>query len=271
MSVQNRSASRLRIDVCTASNEVPKYADCAPWFIRFWHSAAATARHDYLPVVVDVRPLDDSQGVQVSWPEQSIRIEEPGLSTAFTAQCVRLLAPAMMRGDLVVISDVDMFPLTSRVFDLAVNRMNESGADLCVVRDVLGRGQFPMCYIIASPRTWQRLFPDPMDQALRKWWQSVRETGYEGHNGPNWCFDQLTLYATITAAESAGALKVLRLKDHMTGHRRLDRIKHAPRLGRFMRWLVHRGAFTDYHTHFPVEAHRSYFEGLLEAIDSRTE
>lgn len=260
-------APRAHVIICTAVNEVANYASCAPWFQRFWAAMQISARHRYKPTVVQVSPRSEG-GLEVRWDDGVVPVPETAMQSAFAAQCVRLLVPGQLDADYVAISDIDMLPLSARIFDLAVDRVREAGADVCVIRDVLGKGQIAMCYVLATPKAWRRLFPEQVDAGLIAWWRMIRGT-YGGHGGVNWCFDQEILYQRVTQLEATGELRVIRLRDHATGHRRLDRIKHAPRLGRVMRWLVARGSYTDYHVHFPVEQHHDFLEDLLEVLSSR--
>jgi len=84
-----------------------------------------------------------------------------GVHTAFQAQCIRLLYPALLETEgAVVISDADMVPVSRRYFRRAVERIPED--HFVAFRDVtLASGEIPICYNAALPQTWRGVFASP--------------------------------------------------------------------------------------------------------------
>src|SRR5207253_2513000 len=81
-----------------------------------------------------------------------------GLHTAFQAQCIRLLYPALVETTgAVLISDIDLFPLNPRYFHDPVARLDERF--FVTYRDGrLARREVAMAFNAALPSTWGELF-----------------------------------------------------------------------------------------------------------------
>jgi len=201
-----------------ASNLNPSYVDLWPQAKRAWSELAGLE-----PVLVLVAEPD-------AVPDQfradpAVRVFEaiPGLHTAFQAQCIRLLFPALLDGEGVVVSDIDMIPLGRRYLSRPLEHIRES--HFLSYRDVLlGLGEIPICYNAARPGTWGDVFGvrhlDDVRARLVEWADGVR---YEGvHGGEGWTTDQLVLHRTLLERGRRGR-DVWILDDYYTGFRRLER------------------------------------------------
>jgi hypothetical protein len=187
----------------------------------------------------------------------------------FVAQNVRNFFPAIADFDIIVTSDVDMFPLTSRVIDFALKAVLADGRNFVVARDVLPRGQFPICYSVGTVNVWRALHPardrSEIQRALENLFADrITGGGYNGaRGGRGWFVDQEHLYRLVEREAAAGSLKAVGFSDTETRHRRLDRDSHDGLLRWRLLVLVALGKFTDYHAHHPVSKNKFFVLALL--------
>ena len=257
----------------TAVNLEERYLSCVPHFIDFWLTLTSH-RSDIsfepkVIVVADKMPIELL--AYAKWCELHEGSNET--SSVFTSQFIRILKPSLETSDFVITTDVDMFPLTARVFLYAISEC-DSGTEVVICRDVLAQGQYPICYTMASPSTWSRVnnvcSVEDIDNKLTEAFKVTSSIGdYQGiHGGNGWFVDQETLFAEVVAFEMQGG-SVKKLNDHETGHRRLDRLWHPFPINWMLLPFVFFGFFSDYHVHHPVSANRIYIRTLFKVIKFR--
>lgn len=249
--------------VLVASDLNPSYARLWPLARRAWAELA-----ELEPILVLVAGRDDVP--RELRDDKAVRIFEPvaGLHTAFQAQCIRLLYPALIEtGGAVVVSDVDLVPLTDRYLARPARLIR---ADHFVAyRDVLlSLGEIPVCYNAGRPGTWASIFGvrdlDDVEEKLTAWARDVPYAGARGGDG--WTTDQRVLYRILTErGRSSGDVWIL--DDHYTGFRRLERasLEKWGRISDHALASLAAGRFTDFHL-LPPE---SSLAGLNEqAVDA---
>lgn len=236
----------LRVSLAlTASDLTPGYLDFWPLARRAWCDLIGV---DALLVVVAARAEAPAELLA----DPSVTFFEPieGLHSAFQAQCIRLLYPALLsdqRG--VITTDVDMLPLNPDYFHRPPARV--LSADFVAYRDVLlPFGQVPICYNAAAPATWSELFDvrslDDIRTRLASWGHGVAYAGTRG--GAGWDTDQETLHEKLLAW-GAETRRVWILQDRATGFRRLERaeLRKPGRLDAIQARHLRRNRYTDYH------------------------
>jgi hypothetical protein len=205
---------------------------------------------DLEPLLVLVARPDDVPAALQRDPAVAVVEPVPSLHTAFLAQCVRLLYPALVETDGgIVVADVDMAPLSHRYFARPASQV---GADeFLAYRNVtLDLGEIPICYNAARPSTWSAVFGvrslDDVRRRLEEWGRGI---AYDGtHGGAGWTTDQEILYRTLLE-RGRRARDVWILDDAYTGFRRLERtyLEKWGSLPPHTRASVARGGFTDFH------------------------
>lgn len=180
-----------------------------------------------------------------------------GIHTAFQAQCIRLLIPALLpeENGSVLISDIDMIPLNNCYFTTNIAKL---GDDAFVVyrSDALPEyQQFAICYNAALPSTWSELFGGIRSErdvrnTLGQWWS--RWSQYDGQPGSSgWYADQIILFERAMAWRNLGDRdRLVLLHDAQTGFNRLDRSLGENALGRLARKVrrdICTGRYSDYH------------------------
>ena len=227
-----------------ASDLNPLYLDFWPLVRRAWSEVTGLEA-----VLVLIARTDDVPEHLQGDPAVVVFEPLPGVHTAFQAQCIRLLYPALVEGDGVITSDADMVPMNRRYFWRPVSRIADD--HFVSYRDVyLASREITMCYNAAAPRTWGAVFgvstADDVRDMLATWAEAVEYAGH--HGGAGWLTDQQLLYRTLVDYGSRSG-KVWILDDHFTGYRRLERalLLRQGNLEPRDRRLIARGAYSDFH------------------------
>lgn len=215
----SRAAALRLTHVLLASDLHPSYIGLWPIAKRAW--AGIAGLHPVLVLVADPaavpHELREDPNVRVFEPEQ-------GLHTAFQAQCIRLLYPALMdTAEAIVTSDIDMVPMNARYFHHPLMRIDQTHF-VCYRDALLEVEELPICYNAALPETWSSIFGvegiDDVRARLREWGADVQYAGT--HGGEGWTTDQRRLYR-ILLDRGRREDDVWILDDDFTGHRRLER------------------------------------------------
>jgi hypothetical protein len=235
--------------VVVACDLNPGYVDSWPLIRRAWPEIAGIE-----PVLVLVAAEEDAPPELLSDPQVVRFTPIEGLHTAFQAQCIRLLYPALLEvGAGVLISDMELVPLDPSYFHAPAATLDERF--FVAYRDVLlPRGELAIAYNAARPETWAEVFSirgeDDVRARLSEW---AAGTPYDGsRGGSGWYTDQLVLHETALAwGKQTGRLWLL--DDDYTGHRRLDRIdmEREGVLTPAMRRGLLRRAYADFHCLVP--------------------
>ena len=262
--------NQLQVIALTAVNLNQKYLACVPTFIDFWLELNRTQNAvEYIPkVVVVAKTLPKELERYSSWCE--LREEPSSVSSIFVSQVVRILQPSLEVADFVLTTDVDMLPLSDAVYEKALESITE-GAEFVVCRDVLKKGQYPICYNIASPSAWRRLNNVLSEQMLvgvlsKRFKQLDSYSGERGGRG--WFKDQEFLYDMVSDFESKGGV-VTKLGDGLSKHRRFDRLFTPFPLNWIALVALIFGSFTDYHVHHPIRKYSRFIRAVKCALRIR--
>jgi hypothetical protein len=253
----------VEVTALTAVNGNPKYLACVPAFIEFWLALnESNSLVQYSPKVLLVGDsLPQSLEAYSNWCEI---FEEPeGVPSALVSQVVRILQPSLENSDYVITTDVDMLPLSDRVFKRGFEILDSEGGFL-ICRDVLSRGQYPICYNIASPGVWKQLNFVSSVRDIRGFMtdEFSGATSYSGsRGGAGWFLDQELLYKLVSNFEKSGG-KVTRLQDRDSKHKRFDRAFSPFPLNWVALPLLFALKFTDYHVHHPIRKYSRYLRAL---------
>ncbi len=148
----------VAVDGGTIRKTKSRYRDYWPMVREAW------ARFNIQPVCIYVG--DD---IPHDWKyQEDVMLFKPiaGVSTVFTAQCIRLLAPAMLPDDgQVVISDMDIVPMCESFF-----RARTADATSDTITHLLPSlqeyGMLPMGYVSGTPEAWRKMMKMPEGRGL---------------------------------------------------------------------------------------------------------
>lgn len=244
-SVSGRALKLELTHALIASDLNPQYLDFWQLVRRAWAEIAGLEA-----VLVLIAPPEDLPEHLSGDAAVHVFKPLPGVHTAFQAQCIRLLYPALLEGaGGVVTSDADMVPMNRRYFHRPASHV---AADQFVAyRDVyLPSHEVTMCYNAALPGTWGDAFDvatiDDVRSRLAEWAAAVEYAGH--HGGAGWLTDQQLLYRTVTGF-GRRTRRVWIVDDHYTGYRRLERavLLRQGELTPRDRRLILKGAYSDFH------------------------
>jgi hypothetical protein len=251
-----RRRQRLELTrALVASDLNPHYLGFWPLVRRAWAEIAGLEA-----VLVLVAPENEVPRHLRGDPAVHVFEPLPDVHTAFQAQCIRLLYPALLADadGAVITSDADMAPMNRRYFHRPASHV--SADHFVAYRDILlGGGEIPICYNAARPATWARIFavtsPDDVRARLAEWWTTAEYAGV--HGGSGWGTDQVLLYRAVVEHARSGR-DVWILDDHYTGFRRLDRpvLRRRGGLTQHDRRLISRRGFSDFHCVGPYSEFR---------------
>jgi hypothetical protein len=262
----------MQITALTATNLNPKYLSCAIHFVKFWLAQGSSQNNQYTPLVIVV--AQDFPDELISIRDYCVVFNPPrGLSDVFTSQFVRSLYAPLIKSDLVLTTDVDMFPLSLNVFKHVLQSSTKPLSTFHVCRDVLPDGQYAICYNLAAPDVWSEVTGvktiDDVSMVLRREFSdaSERNSGYsEDHGAAGWYSDQEFLYRIVELFEQKSKGKVLRFNDQATRHSRLDRASASFPMKWFLLLRVLFNSLTDYHVHHPVVDNKRYILAVYLAV-----
>jgi hypothetical protein len=256
----------LKIEDITATDIESEYVECVPFFLKFWLELASVTQHSVIPRII---VIGESLPSELEPYSEYCEVFESDLPPGFVAQNIRCLMAGISNADVVITSDVDMVPLNFRVFDRAL-ALADPNDEFVICRDVLPKGQYPICYNLAAPKVWQKVFNanstkqvevQIMEMALRA---QVSDDLNEKVKRFDWFSDQRDLYLRVEKYSSEGH-QVKKFIDSTTGHRRLDRTSHRQPIGWLMTPLVLFGSFTDYHIHRPLRKNKLFINCVFWA------
>ena len=254
------------VEVLSASDLNPKYLNCVEFYISSWLSIPTHKQVKFIPKVLLI--ADSIPDYLIHYSEYLQLIDADQLNSAYVSQTSRIIEGRNSRADFVMTSDIDMLPMSVEFETNIVLSDIQTNETFYILRDVLEPGQYPICYNLAKPTTWNLLLADygdyvPTSTILR---QILNEFGgpaaYSGiHGGAGWTIDQQKSWSVIQRTQSGFFVKSF--TDRETSHRRLDRAHHRGIIKWLVLPLVFLGFFHDYHVHHPVEKHKNYIRILL--------
>ena len=232
--------------ILTASDLNPLYSEFIPNFIKAWNILFPDV--DVIVVLIANEVPDNLKEYS-----KNIRLFKPvpNVHTAFQAQCIRLLYPRCIeRDEGVLITDMDMLPMNRSYYVDSIQ--NISNDTFVTYRDVCLPTEIAMCYNIATPTIWRKVFGESSTESLLQSWHA--STVYDGnHGGKGWGTDQQIL---LKKFNSWSGPKVT-LNDSITKFNRLDRYAHIFNDKKKLEHLVKSSYYSDYHCWRP---HSQYKE-----------
>jgi hypothetical protein len=248
--------------VLLASDINPRYLECWELAQRAWPVIGGIE-----PVLVVVADADDLPAELLD--DERVRRFTPlaGLHTAFQAQCIRLVYPALIDAPgAVLIADMELMPLDYRYFHQPVAGLDSSF--FVSYRDVhLPRGEVAIPYNAATPQTWAEVFGvdglDDVARRLRDWGGGVDYDGTRGGRG--WYTDQILLHDVLLPwGATSGRLWLL--DDQFTRYHRLERedIEVAGGLTPAIRRGILGKRYTDFNCLLPHSRFREINEEVVE-------
>jgi hypothetical protein len=236
--------------VLTACDLNPLYLDFIPIFIKAWKTL-------FPEINVFIILISDTLLEELNDYSENIKLVSPieNMHTAFQAQCIRLLYPqTLQQDDGVLITDMDMLPMNRFYYEDAIK--NISSDTFISYRDVLLPHELPICYNIATPQVWKKMF---QNETLEKWYTRANYDG--NHGGSGWNIDQLVL---IEKYNKYAGKKII-LNDKMTRFNRLDRSGFNFNDTNLQTNIIS-GYYSDYHCLRPYSQYKQINDKIVDYL-----
>ena len=137
-------------NVLVSTNMNPLYYKFIPIFIKAWNKLFPNVK---VTIVVVAKELVD----ELLPYKDNIVLFPPieNMNTAFIAQNIRLLYPALMDAEGgILITDMDILPMNRRYYTESISSFVASKFITYRPRSVVGKGEIAMCYNIATKDVW---------------------------------------------------------------------------------------------------------------------
>ena len=255
----------MKIDfVLTACNLNNHYLSLYPYVVRIWKEKFNLDCHlvlisdeipDFLKIYADkiilFKPID-------------------GINTIFIAQVIRILYPCLYDNKNILITDVDIFPISYKYFIGQIENFPDNNNIFVSYRDsYLKQNMLSICYNLANSGTWQDIFNikniDDITKKIKDWY----DPKYDGKkNCPGWFTDQKNLYQYVMLWKVNNPQKLIILKDNNTKFNRLDKRQRKYIVSNFSKVLedIKNGVYSDYHSIKPYTKFRNLTIQLTDTI-----
>lgn len=194
--------------VLTAVNDNIMYWRFIPLFIKVW-------KLFFPDVLIVIVFIGEELPVELLAYSKHIRLFKPlfpHISTAYTAQIIRLVYPALLKVDgAVLITDMDMLPMNQSYYTKGLEDQPDNSFILYHQEDieVPPYKEYFICYVAARPEVWAEVFNITDEISIHNFLLMNYNNQYEDrHNGVGWGTDQQVLYRVANNLPSTIKLKL---------------------------------------------------------------
>lgn len=192
----------------------------------------------------------------------------PNIHTAFIAQVIRILYPCMYRDKNVLITDVDIFPISYQYFIKSVEKISDNSF-ISYRNAYQSNNMIAICYNLANASTWREIFGMDCQQEIIKTIINWYQPQYDGtKNCIGWFTDQKKLYEYISIWKQRNNDRHVILDDKNMGFSRLDKRKRnyiLCNLEKVKNDICH-GLYTDFHCIKPYHKYKKQIEEIIDTI-----
>lgn len=236
----------MKLDcIITAVNENLLYLDFIPIFIKTWNKL-------YPDVDVKIILIAENIPEKFLLYKKNLIIFKPinNISTAFIAQYIRILYPAILNyKNGVMITDIDMMPMNKDYFTQNIEQYDNN--KWINLRDKKSDDMIHITYQVALPCIWSEVFDvkniNDINRILINKYKIIKYNEGQFDNG--WFTDQLDLYKYVMAWNKK-TLNYIYLCDDNTGFNRLDRGFNINDTNIIKK--INLGNYSDYHCYRPM-------------------
>jgi len=232
--------------------------DLNPRYINFWplvHRAWANIVGIRIILILIANEIPDN----IEYKDDIILFPPiPNIHTAFQAQCIRILYPALLTNitnDGIIITDMDMIPMSHKFF---CNNIAPYDNDNFIT--FFGpENELYICYNVATPTIWNDIFQvntlKNLCDILISWNNSAHYSGH--HGGFGWFTDQIKLCEYVKNWKKLHPTKFIKINKIPS---RLDRSNNIPDINKID---VNRiKLYHDFHMNYPYDKYKNYLEEI---------
>lgn len=230
----------MKIDVClTATDTKSNYIKHIPTFIHTWK------RLNIIPHILLIHThIPDEYKKYSEYITLFNHLDYDKLktiNTAFIAQIIRIYYPALLSNKNVIISDIDIVPISYNFFVKNVNKY----ADDMFINYRRYNGQLNICYNLANTKTWHSIFEvNNIDDIVEMIYTNYNQE-YNGlKNCPGWFVDQEILTSKVSGKIDSSRVVFM---DKIHKLRRIDKRERVAILKNIEEILNNINNYDDFH------------------------
>lgn len=188
------------------------------------------------------------------------------LHTAFQAQTIRVLYPCLFENKNIIISDMDIIPLSKNYFFGKINEISED--KFIVYRDAYIEDEmYATCFHLANSKIWKSIFSINNEKELIERLKNWYNPEYNGKkNCQGWFTDQKMLFKYLN---TIGKNYLVLLKDKDLNFNRLDKRKKKFIIENleFVYNNIKNKQYTDFHVIRPYYKYTCIINKIIDLID----
>ena len=183
----------LLSDVLTSTNMNPLYYKYIPFFIKAW-------KKHFPNINIHIIVISNKLSEELQPYKHYIKLfpELQNINTAFIAQTIRILYPAILKNATggIIITDMDMLPMGKKYYIDQIKDIDSSKFVCYRPLDCVGKDEMVICYNIAHYNIWSDIFNIKNEEDIKNILYNIySNNNYSGqHGGIGWSIDQLYLY-----------------------------------------------------------------------------
>ena len=201
----------------------------------------------------------------------------PNINTTYIAQVIRILYPALFDNLNVLITDIDILPISKKYFFTSIEKYSEDNF-IAYTNRYLKNNMIAICYNVANSNIWKKILGvnniEDIDNILIANYNE-KYTGTKNCDG--WYTDQQILYTYIMdyvkkfddGTDIDNTIQVIFLTDNDIGYKRLDG-KSANKLLEIKEnqstLLKNIHTYSDFHIIRNYHSNLKLFENIIQAI-----
>jgi len=203
----------MKIDcVLTACNLNMAYLNMFPYVYQVWKTKFNL--DCYLILIADEIPnnlLEYKNFIILFKPIENI-------NSCFVAQTIRILYPALFNNKNILITDIDIIPISKKYFIESIE-IYDNNKFITYTDRYVKQNMYAICYNVANSNIWKEIFKvynqEDVKNKIIEWYNSH----YSGtKNCIGWFTDQIKLYEYLHNYNN-----LVILKDNKLGFKRLDK------------------------------------------------
>jgi hypothetical protein len=248
----------MKIDlVLTAGNLSPHYTPLFPYIHKVWKHRFNLPC--YMILISNHIPeyLNEYKDYIILWKPNT------DMSDIYVAQVIRILYPALFDNKNVLITDLDIIPVSKDYFTKTIENYDENKF-ISYTDRYIDRNMLAVCYNVANSKIWKSLFninnANDIEKLLLKWYNK-QYTGRK--NCPGWFTDQQKLYQITKNFKDLIIFKDKDINFKRSDNRQRNKIEI---LKNFNDYLNNIDKFTDIHVIRPFNKNENYIKKMVNKL-----
>lgn len=207
----------MKIDiVLTACNTNPYYLNLYSYVSKVWKEKFNL--NLYLILIADSIPDN-----LIQYNDYIILFEPiPNINTCYIAQVIRILYPCLFENFNVLITDIDIIPISPKYFIKSIEKYTNDKFITYTDR-YINSNMMAICYNVANSKTWKKIFNINNINDIKNFLILKYNVNYDGKkNCDGWYSDQKILFEYLMNYSKKNVNELIILNDNDIEYKRLD-------------------------------------------------